>query len=336
MVRLSSDLTCAWNSLSRPSAINEVGWQYIPVESGREYRLRAGRHFPGNEQALLFGFRDIVVPIGEALPSGKGFTVELLALQNDGMNWLALTCSTIGNSELFLTMVCDVVASLDAIALSDERKLVRMLLVRVRAWQEFMRKDVHTLSHEAEIGLIGELILLKRILKNGVPNEAAIDAWVGPLNALHDFKFGNGAIEVKTTLTSVNFPAKIISLEQLDNSEKNPLFIAGVRLGEAPYGNRLPDFIELIMDFLTFSTEVKLIFESKLIAGGYLYRYSDQYLRRFEVLNMRLIKIDELFPKLTKSTVPFGVTSAIYEIDIDKIFTCDCEINDALKLFGAI
>ena len=57
-----------------------------------------------------------------------------------------------------------------------------------------------------------------------------LDAWQGPLNGLQDFFIGTGAIEVKATIAPQGFPAKISSLDQLDETQRQPLFLAGVRL----------------------------------------------------------------------------------------------------------
>ena len=74
------------------------------------------------------------------------------------------------------------------------------------------------LSQEAEVGLFGEMVVLKALLEAGVPVEVVLNAWQGPLDGLHDFLIGSGAIEVKTTLSTNGFPATVNSLEQLDES----------------------------------------------------------------------------------------------------------------------
>ena len=99
---------------------------------------------------------------------------------------------------------------------SDEGKLLRVFIGRVGAWQEFMRKGSQALSPEAEIGLIGELTLLRSIIEAGVAPATAIESWVGPLDGIQDFEIGAGALEVKATLSTAAFPARIGSLEQLD------------------------------------------------------------------------------------------------------------------------
>lgn len=76
----------------------------------------------------------------------------------------------------------------------------------------------------------------------------ALESWVGPLNAVRDFEIGTGAIEVKTTISAVGFPAKIGSLEQLDDSARQPLFLAGVRLRQGETGQNLSELVADIRD----------------------------------------------------------------------------------------
>lgn len=47
---------------------------------------------------------------------------------------------------------------------------------------------------------------------------------------------GDGAIEVKATMSSAGFPVKIGSLEQLDDSVASPLFLAAMRFSRGEDG----------------------------------------------------------------------------------------------------
>ena len=86
------------------------------------------------------------------------------------------------------------------------------------------------LSAENEQGLFGELILLDRLVEAELPPRDVLDAWQGPADGLQDFIFGSGGIEVKTTLSAGGFPATISSLEQLDDSLRQPLFVAATKI----------------------------------------------------------------------------------------------------------
>ena len=206
----------------------------------------AGRRTPDNSEAVLVGFPAVRLAAADKLPEGQGFAVQRADPEGSGRFWLALTRKSAGSAELFATMVCDVVGSLDdAVAAdADESKLMRVFIGRVGAWQEFMRKGTQVLSPEAEVGLIGELALLRAIIDAGVPAALAIESWVGPLDGIQDFQLGTGALEVKATLSATGFPAMIGSLDQLDDSSRQPLFVAAARLRQTESGQNLPAIVE--------------------------------------------------------------------------------------------
>jgi hypothetical protein len=244
-----------------------------------------------------------------------------------------------GSAELFVVMVCDVVGALDeaAFAGAAEAKLLRVFLGRVSAWQEFMRKgSQQMLSPEAEIGLVGELTLLRAIIASGVSQLTAVESWVGPLDGVQDFEIGTGALEAKTTLSVAGFPAKIGSLEQLDDSTRQPLFLVGVRLRQAESGQSLPDMVTAMHDAIRDDTEAARLLSERLIAAGYVEAHAGRYIRRFILADIRVAAVKNGFPRLTPGGVPFGVTRAAYEIDLDKASGDNIAIADALKKLGAI
>jgi hypothetical protein len=254
----------------------------------------------------------------------------------DGLIWLALTRSAHGSLDLFAAMVADVAHAMDAEPGADERRLLRVFLGRIRAWQEFMRKGAQSLSPEAEIGLVGELTLLRGIIDAGVPMAAAIESWVGPLDGVRDFELGTGSIEVKATLSAAGFPAKIGSLEQLDDSVRQPLFLAGARLRQTQTGQSLPELVAEMRDVAAGEAEAVRLLSERLIAAGYFDAHADRYIRRFTLIDVRVVEVKDDFPRLTLGSVPLGVTKASYEIDLDKAAGPSIQTTDALKKLGAI
>src|ERR1700722_7029758 len=89
------------------------GWSTIPLALTGPRRLRAGRHFPGNEEALLAGFTAVHVPPAAQLPQGQGFLVSQVDLVVEGANmlWLALSRRTGGSLDMFTMMALDVIAT---------------------------------------------------------------------------------------------------------------------------------------------------------------------------------------------------------------------------------
>ena len=199
-----------------------------------------------------------------------------------------------------------------------------------------MRKGSQTLSPEAEVGLVGELTLLRAIIEGGVPMAMAVESWVGPLDGVRDFEIGTGSLEVKATLSAAGFPARIGSLEQLDDSVRQPLFLAGARLRQTESGHSLPELVAQLRDATQVDAEASRLLSERLIAAGYFNAHADRYIRRFTLADIRLVEVKEGFPRLTPGSVPLGVTRATYEIDLDKAAGANIPTADVLKILGAI
>ncbi|WP_265706373.1 PD-(D/E)XK motif protein [Verminephrobacter aporrectodeae] len=326
----------AWSSLS--GANIRPGWQAIDLPCAGPLELRAGRRSPDNTEAILVGFPSARIAAAEKLPEGQGFAVERADPEGNGRLWLALTRKSAGSADLFATMVCDVVGVLDdaAAAGADEAKLVRVFIGRVGAWQEFMRKGAQALGPEDEIGLIGEITLLRSIIGAGVPAALAIESWVGPLDGIQDFELGTGALEVKATLSAAGFPAKIGSLGQLDDSTRQPLFVVGVRLRQTGSGKNLPEIVEAMRLAIKGDAEAHRLLAERLLAAGYIDVHADRYPRRFEQAGMRVVEVTNDFPRLTSGKVPAGIMRAMYEIDLDKASGENVGAEGALKMLGVI
>jgi len=336
MARPSNEFMVAWSSLT--SADAEPGWQAIALPSAGPLPLRAGRRSPDNAEAVLVCFPSAKLAAANKLPEGQGFAVERANPEGSGQLWLALTRKAAGSAELFASMVCDVVGALDdaVTAGSDEGRLLQVFIGRVGAWQEFMRKGSQALSPEAEIGLIGELMLLRAIIEAGVAPAAAVESWVGPLGGIQDFEIGAGALEVKATLSAAGFPARIGSLGQLDDLTRQPLFVAGARLRQTESGQSLPGFVEAMRQVIKGDGEADRLLSERLLAAGYSDAHADRYPRKFEQAGTRVVEVAGNFPRMTPGSVPAGIMNAMYEIDLDKAPGDNVGVEGALKKLGAI
>jgi hypothetical protein len=333
MAHPSEEIALAWSSLS--GASGQDGWRAIPIVSPMGCDLRAGRRSPDNEEAILAGFAATSIPAAEKMPDGQGFTVERVDL-GDGKSWLALTRKSPGSAELFLAMACDVIGAVESDGTSDSKRLARAFLGRVRAWQEFMRKGAQALSPEEEIGLVGELAVLREIIEAGMPVDLAVGSWVGPNDANQDFEIGTGAIEVKSTISPLGFPARISSLAQLDDSVRQPLFVVGVRLAQSVAGQSLPELVASIRQTVSASQEAARLFNDKVIAAGYLSAHEGSYPRKFVATPPRVVEVKDGFPRLTRGTVPSGITDAKYSLDLEAPLRSGIGVELALKKLGAI
>ena len=74
----------------------------------------------------------------------------------------------------------------------------------------------------------------------------------------------------------------------------------------------------------------------RLIAYGFLDAHADRYIRRFTLVETRVIEVKGSFPRLTPGNVPLGVIEATYQIDLEKVAGQNIPAADALKKLGAI
>jgi hypothetical protein len=254
-----------------------------------------------------------------------------------GHHWLALSRQPTGNLDLFSAMAADLIELLASVRTADRNQLSRLFLVRIRAWQAFMEKDrAGILGLEAEIGLYGELLVVRALVDAGIAALDAIESWCGPLDGLHDFEIGTGAIEVKSTLATSGFPATIWSIEQLDDTVRQPLFLAGIRLALSGTGRTLPELIAELRHRIHDQLEALATFESRLLQAGYLDPFAEHYVRRFTMVRMILLAIDSRFPRLTRPMIPAPITKLWYVIDLDLVPATPTALPDALHRLGCI
>jgi hypothetical protein len=175
------------------------------------------------------------------------------------------------------------------------------------------------LTPEAEVGLIGEIIILKNIIEACGSASTAMNSWKGPHLGIHDFLLGTGGIEVKTTASYGAFPARISSKEQLDDSLVQPLFLAGVRLKQDAQGMTLPEFVDEAKRMMLEDTSLVERFENLLIEVGFAETYKKTYTRRFDVVEIFSFRINDSFPRLTTKNLRAEIKSATYEIDLTSI-----------------
>jgi Putative PD-(D/E)XK family member, (DUF4420) len=237
--------------------------------------------------------------------------------------------------ELFGMMADDLVCLVDGCATEAEEGVLRRFLARIRAWQDFMdRHKEGVLSEEAEQGLFGELVVLERMIESGVPAGSILDAWQGPVDGLQDFMLGMGAIEVKTTLSVAGFTATISSLEQLDESLRQPLFVAAVKLALDPSGTALPAMADVIRARLHDNLAALELLEVRLIQAGLLPAAAARYTRRFSHVSSTILAVRGNIPRLTRANVHPAIRKARYEIDLDLSADEDVGLTHALALLG--
>jgi hypothetical protein len=109
----------------------------------------------------------------------------------------------------------------------DRQPAARAVAQTLRAWAALIRQK-SLLSLQQQVGLMGELLFLKR-LASTIGWKAAALSWRGPDAQEHDFTLNNIDIEVKTTLAERRLH-QIESMTQLLPKLDRPLVLVSIQL----------------------------------------------------------------------------------------------------------
>lgn len=185
-------------------------------------------------------------------------------------------------------------------------------------WQSILATRTR-MSLQAEVGLVGELLVVSALLETGV---ASADAWRGGLGEEHDFGFSDTDVEVKTT-TAERRHHWVHGLGQLMPTGESALWLLSLQLtrsGEGE-GERLPDLIERLRN--AFAPGEKDRFDLVLAAGGWSEDQGDLFSDRWRLRTApAAFHVVDDFPRLTPTLLSAGsidprpLRQVTYEIDL--------------------
>ena len=204
----------------------------------------------------------------------------------------------------------------------------------VRRWLAAFRAIRPAMSRSVQIGLVGELIILARVLIPAL-GASAILAWSGPESERHDFVAGLLHIEVKTT-TRARHEHEISRLDQLWIGGDATLVLASVRLestigGDTTVATMVDEVLHLVQDEPGLADAFML----KLFRLD----WSDEMRRSGELLTFNLSEaafheVDDRFPRLAEDfTPPAGVVAVKYTVSLANLPTLD--LNEVSALIAA-
>jgi hypothetical protein len=324
-------LVRAWRALARQEA--QEDWRFVHLTGMGAVSIEAGCHFPLGREALIASFPGSWPVHPARLPEGKGFDVTCIEGQPvfAGKTAIALVRRAEGSSDIFAMMVVDVLRTLEAATGTANRDVIKAFLERVREWQAFMARTHRPLSSDAQIGLLGELWML-RMLADTSLGASALDCWQGPLHAAQDFHVRGGAIEVKSTVRTGSFLARINSIEQLDG-DKAPIFLCACRFEESRDGASIVDLVTQLRKKFELAG-VQRGFEALLMVMGYLDEHAPLYGRTLTLKDARAFRSEGDMPRLTRATVPPAIRSATYVLDLDALEMPFAGLLELTREFG--
>ena len=166
------------------------------------------------------------------------------------------------------------------------------------------------------LGLFGELWILRRLVQI---SPAALQSWLGPLGAPHDFSFGRSALEVKTTSSATGTACQIHGLKQLTPPQEAKLYLALVRVEQRPgLGETI---VDLLLQLQQMGVNHAGLVD-RLDALRYRDAESEPYAgRQWSPVEFSIWPVTVDFPSITPATfpngtVPSGIISVNYVLDL--------------------
>lgn len=213
-------------------------------------------------------------------------------VQTDSQSWNAVGATWVHSPFEAYLFVCDII---DRVQLMDET-LATATDVVLQGMGALIRRQ-SSLSREAEIGLMGELLVLNRLIDTITANKA-LETWLGPDSEEHDFTLEAVDLEVKTT-SSEERAHWITSAEQLTPARNRPLTLVSIQLtpkmGEASIS--LPNLVRLLKQRCEPHGQHLL---DKLEGLGYADSDRDLYTTEWALrTSVACFTVDEAFPKIT-------------------------------------
>ncbi|CAM3498604.1 PD-(D/E)XK motif protein [Nocardioides dubius] len=261
--------------------------------------------------------RHLLIPLlpGEAARTDtKGRGVHLARLSHGSTAYLTVLCLLPELHHVF-TQFCRELIDTVAGASSPAREAA-VALDRWRAlFSDADRRGL--VSDEVLTGLLGELLIVERLLRLGAPGDLRF--WCGPFHELHDIRSASHAIEVKATLVREGRIVSISSVDQLQEPAGSDLLLVHTRLDTDPAGFNLSDLVHRNLEAGAHRREIDRRLHELGIAAGDLTPYAA---RRFSVPEVRFYDVVGFaFPRLLRSSfaegdVPPGTLRIGYAIDL--------------------
>ena len=253
---------------------------------------------------------------GEGLEAGRAF----FPLGGRRQSCMTLFCSSRELEKVFSEFVAALLArmkeGMPPLAASEEI---------VREYRALLRRQRSgTVSREAAMGLVGELLVLGKLTGFST---TAWETWTGPLDQTHDFVSGYLSIEVKTTSHEAEPSFEVANALQLYPNKGGELFLVHHVLLPDPKGK------------VTASALVKNIrerlpdpagFDSRLEAANFdraAPEAWDQY--AFQLTHSSMYRIEEGFPRMPREILddlPNGVSNIRYRVHLSQ--ATEFRIND--------
>ncbi|TAK35038.1 MAG: PD-(D/E)XK motif protein [Saprospiraceae bacterium] len=309
---MKTKISDIWNELLRERlAPNVLLFRRFSAESAAEIFLGIRDH--ARLPFIAFAYRKSLAVSAASFSKLKGISVQALeSPENPASAWLTLSLQNETLADHFAALCADLAASVENTR--SDKEMLRQILARLENWQAlFEEQGQGGLSAEAQRGLFGELLFLKKLIAAWSP-DAAVKSWSGPSQYAQDFHAGSWAAEVKTTSGTNSERLSISNVLQLDGSGVGSLFLIHYWLeARQGAGESLNDLVASLRENLKSEPGALRLFNQKLVEAGWLDHHAPLYAETgYDVRRENCWEIREGFPCITAAMVPPGLEEVKY------------------------
>jgi hypothetical protein len=237
-------------------------------------------------------------------------------VRTDLRNAISLSLKDDNYKDIFLYFINEIIESSRNY---DAEKGYKFVFNRITKWQSMLSKIRPGIMSNSEIkGLLGELVVLDKIVAQKSTHDYAVTGWIGSEGAKQDFVFEKSWIEVKST-SSGSDSVTISSVEQLDTKDIGELIVVNLdkssELDESAYS--VNDYVNYITEKINDMTILEQ-FQTMLLKRGYHYNRDYEKIR-FKLGEIRNYIVDNSFPCLRRNDLPNSIIDCRYDISLISI-----------------
>ena len=302
-------------------------WREIdePSSRDREILRRVGPdHAVDFYRGRLFGggyFLRLVVesqpPSDFAIPKLSNIEITLHSILG-GRSELTVTLTSPDYLELFRALCADLISSTRFIPRKNEGQALPAVVARILRWQGLLwGKRDGILDPAQQLGLFGELLILRDIFLARTDPFSALSAWGGPSGAEQDFQFAGWLFEVKSHMASSDKVLHISSAHQLDVVSGNiGVFHQVFTLSDEAdtEGRTLRALVDDVRQHVLDSSPSAVdLLQARLMEVGYA--PLDEYdVQRLLLTGRTAYEVTESFPRISASDLDAGVSNVRYDL----------------------
>jgi hypothetical protein len=259
--------------------------------------------------------------------------VRPLAVDGASAPYLDVTCLFDSVTEVFEHFIA---AVLDRMTAAGDDAVTALKGV-LEKWRQFLVPSGGPPGRDKLAAVLGELLVVRDLAH--IDPSRAVEAWVGPFGARHDFRRANTALETKTTQSHTSRRVTIHGEDQLEEPEAGTLYLHLVRLEHVASSG---DSVASIADeLLACGVAVDAIFDALAAAGVPPAELAATAEIRFDVRERLTVPVDDATPRIVARSFaggarPVGIVDLNYVIDLDHVLGRALTEDDYQSLLGEL